>query len=150
MRRQFIIIEIISSLLILLFVYTGINKLISINTLKSVLKDYPLIGNIPWLFAWALPITELIVALLLFLPRTRLWGLYASLVLLSSFSLYLSYMLIFTSKLPCTCGGMLEKLTWPQHFIVNMFFILLSLAGILLILKSTKKQKIKLQQAIFT
>lgn len=150
MKRGFFI-EIISSLLILLFVYTAITKFLAIDSLKIVLKDYPLIGGMPVLVAWVLPITELIVSLLLFLPRTRLWGLYASLILMSSFTLYLGYMLALTSKLPCTCGGMLQKLSWPQHFVFNVFFVLLSLAGILLIRKQAKQnQENKTTQVVFT
>lgn len=126
------IVEIISALFILLFVYTGINKFISANSLQIVLKDYPLIGGMPELIAWGLPVVELSVALLLFIPRTRLKGLYCSLLLMSAFTLYLIYMLTVTTKLPCTCGGMLQKLTWNQHLFFNISCVLLSIAGIYL------------------
>jgi len=139
-----IAIDIISSLFILLFVYTAINKFIDINTLKFILKDYPLIGTMPVFIAWALPFTELIVVLLLFFPPTRLWGLYASLLLMSSFTLYLGYMLASTTKLPCTCGGMLQQLNWSQHLIFNLFFILLAAIAI----KMYKKQKKETEERI--
>lgn len=146
-----LIIEIVSSLLILLFVYTGINKFLAIDSLKFVLKEYPLIGSVPDLIAWGLPITELFVAILLFIPRTRLTGLYSSLILLTGFTLYLGYMLLFTSKLPCTCGGMLQKLTWPQHFIFNIFFILLTATGIWLFKKrDAQKEQIEIAPTVFT
>src|SRR5258706_16059953 len=150
MKRN-LVIEIISSLLILLFVYTGINKFLAIDSVKLVLKQYPLIGSMPNIIAWGLPITELVVAILLFIPRTRLRGFYASLLLMTAFTLYLGYMLIFTTKLPCTCGGMLQKLSWPQHFVFNIFFVLLSLAGIFLIKKQAKqKQENERPQVVFT
>jgi putative oxidoreductase len=96
------IVEVISALFILLFVYTATSKLIWINDLKDVLVKYPLIGNFSNLVAWGLPIVELFVALLLFIPATRLKGFFASLILMTGFTLYLIYMLLFTPNLPCT------------------------------------------------
>jgi len=124
------IVEIIAALFILLFVYTAINKIIAYPTLKLVLKDYPLISNFYEAIAWGLPAVELVTASLLFIPRLKLAGLYASLGLMSAFTVYLGYMLIFTPKLPCTCGGMLQKLSWPQHLIFNLLFILLAASAI--------------------
>lgn len=124
------VIEIISALFILLFVYTAINKFMAIKDLETVLKDYPLIGGMPTLVAWTLPIAELLVALWLFIPRLRLLGLYSSLALMTAFTLYLGYMLTFTTERPCTCGGMLQQLSWSQHLIFNIFFIVLALAAI--------------------
>ncbi len=145
------IIDIISALFILLFVYTAINKFMAINDLKFVLKEYPLIGGMPILVAWTLPVTELIVALWLFIPRFRLLGLYSSLALMTAFTLYLGYMLAFTTKLPCTCGGMLQKLSWPQHFIFNIFFIALAAIAIWFY-KKQGKQKVETETTpiIFT
>jgi putative oxidoreductase len=132
------IVEVISALFILLFVYTAINKFLALNDLKNVLKDYPLIGGFPQVIAWGLPGSELIIALLLFLPRTKLSGLYGSLAMMTAFTFYLGYMLVFTPKLPCTCGGMLKKLSWPQHLIFNIFFVFLAIVAIWLF----KKQQI--------
>jgi len=135
------IIEVIAALFILLFVYTGINKLIAFTTLKNVLVEYPIVGSIPVFTAWALPVTELIISLLLFFPRTKLWGLYSALTLMISFTLYLAYMLSSTTNLPCTCGGLLQKLSWPQHLIFNIIFVLLAATGIWL--KRLEKPKEK-------
>jgi len=123
------IVEVISALFILLFVYTAVNKFLAINDLKYVLKEYPLIGSFPQVIAWGLPITELLIALFLFFPRTKLLGIYSSLAMMTAFTIYLGYMLVFTPKLPCTCGGMLQKLSWPQHFIFNIFFVFLAIVA---------------------
>jgi hypothetical protein len=129
------IVEVIAALFILLFVYTATSKLIWVNDLKTVLIKYPLIGDFSNTVAWGLPIVELIVSLLLLIPATRLKGLLASFVLMSGFTLYLIYMLSFAENLPCTCGGMLQKLSWPQHLILNILYIILSLVGIRLMKK---------------
>lgn len=131
LRRRNLIVEIIAALHIVLFVYTGINKLLVLDDLKLVLKDYPLIGGFSNMIAWSIPIAELLVASLLLIPQTKLRGLISSVALMTFFTLYLGYIMIFFStKLPCTCGGMLQVLTWPQHLIFNLLFIMLALAGI--------------------
>jgi len=139
MRRGFLI-EIISSLFILLFVYTAASKLLDYSAFKSVLSELPLIGDHSGFVGLALPITEGLVSVLLFIPRTRLWGLYGSLALMTAFTLYLAYMIFFTPNLPCSCGGVLKQMTWNQHLIFNMSFLMLSLAGILLQRKQIRRK----------
>jgi putative oxidoreductase len=124
------IIEVIAALFILLFAYTAYNKFLVLKDLRKVIKEYPLIGNFSELVAWGLPVTESIIVLLLFLPKTKRIGLICSLIMMSAFTLYLGYMLIFTPKLPCTCGGMLQQLSWPQHLMFNLVFILLAIWGL--------------------
>lgn len=131
-------IEIISALFILLFVYTGISKFQEIDSLEYALRDYPFIGNYSIFISWALPSIELLVAALLLIPRLRLMGLYGSLVLMSSFTLYLIIMFSFTNASPCTCGGMLQKLSWPQHLIFNVIMVILSIIGIRLFMKNKR------------
>ena len=136
--KRTMIVDVISALFILLFAYTAINKFLVLNDLKYVLKSFPLIGSFPQVIAWGLPISESFIALLLFIPRTKLLGLYGSLAMMTAFTFYLGYMLVFTPKLPCTCGGMLQKLSWPQHLIFNIFFVFLAIVAIRLY----KKQQV--------
>jgi putative oxidoreductase len=123
------VIEIISALFILLFVYTALSKLSEQGKFKWALGESILLSNYAGTIAWALPTVELLVALLLFIPRTRLWGLYASTVLMVIFTIYLGYMIAFDPKLPCSCGGVLQNMTWKQHLIFNVFFTLLAGTG---------------------
>jgi hypothetical protein len=39
-------------------------------------------------------------------------------------------MISFDKNLPCSCGGIISKLSWKQHIIFNLFFIVLSVIGI--------------------
>ena len=150
MKRN-LIIEIISSLLILLFVYTAINKLLDYTAFKNVLSKSPLIGGMAAIIALALPITEGLVSVLLFTPRTRLWGFYSSVALMSVFTLYLAYMINFTPKLPCSCGGVLKQMTWNQHLLFNIFFLALSVTGLVLERKRIKrKPETELPPVVFT
>lgn len=131
MRRP-VITDIIAGLLIFLFVYTSLSKLYELSLFQSVLEQSPLIGSKAVFISWLIPISELSISLLLFVPRTRLLGFYGSFILMLIFTIYIGYMLTNTSTLPCSCGGILKQLTWKQHFVFNIVFTLLSLAGILL------------------
>ncbi|MBN8880499.1 MAG: hypothetical protein J0I32_23345 [Sphingobacteriales bacterium] len=129
MKRIFIS-EIIASLFILLFVYTSINKFLSIQTVTAIFKGYPLIGGMASLIAWILPISEFTIAVLLFFPKSRKVGFAGSIILLTLFSIYLGYILLFTDKEVCTCGGLLNQLSWPQHLLLNTLLIILAITAI--------------------
>lgn len=121
--------DIIAALLVLLFVYSAMSKLMIYSTFQGQIKVSPLLS---WFssMAWILPVFEwLIVALLLF-KATRLAGFYASTFLLLVFTIYITGMLTFSSHLPCSCGGVIAHLTWKQHLLFNIFFIGISYQGI--------------------
>ena len=138
-----IIVEIIASLFILLFVYTAINKIYDFTNFKATLEKSPLIGTVSTELAIAIPLVEILIATLLFIPRTRLLGLNSFLFLMVLFTLYISYMVVFTPKLPCHCGGAIKELTWKQHILFNLFFIGLALTSLLINNKTAKAISIK-------
>lgn len=126
------VIEFISSLLILLFVYAAISKLIDHRRFIIVLEQFPFVKSIAPILGWLIPLTELVIAGLLFLQTTKVTGLFASLILLLFFTAFLLYMIVYYPKLPCNCGGVLQMLSWKQHIIFNLLFILLSSVGIII------------------
>jgi putative oxidoreductase len=139
-NKRIAFVNIVSALFIFLFVYTALNKFLAVEDLKFVLKDYPLIGSLSEVIAWGLPIIELFVSVLLLYPKSKLIGLFCSLLLMTGFTLYLGYMLTFTTDKPCTCGGMLQQLSWPQHIIFNISFIILSVIAIRLYISNSRKR----------
>ena len=126
------LINIIAAVFIFLFTYTALSKFLSFATFRATLQQSPLIKNYAFVIAWLLPVTELLISILLFIPLTRLAGLYSSFGLMTLFTLYILYMLLSTSHLPCSCGGVLKQMTWKQHFVFNILFTLLGVTGILL------------------
>ena len=122
--------DIISAVILLLFLYTAGSKLLNHAEFRLALAGSPVVKPFAGILAWALPAAEILIVVLLFFPSTRLKGMYASLLLLSIFTLYLCCILLFSPVLPCTCGGVIEKLSWPQHIAFNLFFMLLVLTGI--------------------
>jgi uncharacterized membrane protein YphA (DoxX/SURF4 family) len=131
MKRSTIV-EIIALLFVILFLYTGISKLMDYDVAREQIALTPLLAPIAKEIVIALPITEIIVSILLFIPRTRKQGLYASLVLMISFTGYVVYILNYNDQLPCTCGGILQQMSWNQHLIFNGVAIALVLTGIIL------------------
>ena len=126
------VIEIICCLLIFLFTYTGLSKLLNHELFHNQLIVFPLIKYAEPLLSWALPVTELIVALLLFIQKFRLAALYATLVLLTAFTVYLIVIIVFGISLPCSCGGIIQYLSWKAHVVFNLFFIAVTVIGIVL------------------
>lgn len=125
-------VEIIAHLFIILFLYTGIAKLMEFDVFQEQLNDSPILEPVAPLVAWGLPIIEFIVSLSLFIPKYRLWGLYAAFVLMILFTAYVGILLSISTQLPCSCGGIMEALSWPAHLVVNIALIGLALTGITL------------------
>jgi len=121
--------DIFASLFIFLFVYTATSKLLHIERFKAVISHSPLIHVFANLLSWLVPITELLVSLLLFFRWSREYGFLISVVILATFTLYITYMILFSTHLPCSCGGVIEKMNWTQHLIFNIIFFLLSILG---------------------
>ena len=124
------IVSIISALFILLFLYTALTKLSDFHRFRAMLYGSPWVGKLAPTIAWGLPLTEICISILLFFPKSRRLGLWCSLILMSIFTVYIAYMLYFSSVRPCNCGGVLQLMTWNQHLIFNIFFTLLAILGL--------------------
>ncbi len=48
------------------------------------------------------------------------------------FCAYIYIILNYSASVPCSCGGIIEKLGWKEHLVFNLFFVLLAVAGWLL------------------
>lgn len=125
-------VDIIALLFVILFLYTGISKLMEFGVFQEQLYDSPIVASAAPVVAWGLPITEFIVSLLLFIPKYRLRGLYAAFILMILFTAYVGILLSISTELPCSCGGIMEALSWQAHLIVNIALIGLAVTGIIL------------------
>jgi hypothetical protein len=137
------LVTLFSLLLTLLFVYTAVSKLIELDTFQWRMERMPYIAPYASLLSWAVPFLELIIAGILWLPRYQIMALYASFILLGSFTLYILLVLKFSDSIPCSCGGAISTLGWTDHILLNISFMVLALLGILW---SKKKYNIKTPQ----
>lgn len=125
------LVQIISCLLILLFLYTGANKFFSFQHFKDQMNNQVFPNSWTPVIVWVLPALEIIIALALMFDKTRLSGLYGSIILMLLFTIYTGLVLLNVFKrVPCSCGGVIEHLNWSQHLLFNIFFVSVSLAGI--------------------
>jgi hypothetical protein len=137
------IVEVISSLLIFLFIYAALSKILDLDKFKYQLSQSPFISNISGFVAWAIPVGEILIAFSLIFKRTRLTGLYLSFFLMLLFTGYLFIMLRYSSYLPCSCGGVLSNMSWKQHFFFNLGFTGWSLTGVMVQTTGPAKDHIK-------
>ena len=117
---------------ILLFVYAALTKLLDYQKFVVQLGQSPILTNYAQVLAVVVPFIELGISLMLIFAKTRLKGLYAAFGLMVMFTTYIVLASRFSDYVPCSCGGVLEGMTWTQHLIFNTVFVLLALIGILL------------------
>ena len=125
-------------LLVLLWAYTASVKLGDYHRFEQQMR----IQNLyPWmipLVTVALPWAELLLAILLLFPVTRLAGLYLSLIAMIAFTGYVAAAAFHVfSHVPCACGGVFERIGWHLHLVLNVLFLFICLITIRL----TNKRK---------
>ncbi|WP_147322020.1 MauE/DoxX family redox-associated membrane protein [Mucilaginibacter conchicola] len=115
------------ALLVLLFTYAAVSKLADPATARQQMYNQnipPEAAGILWILV---PAAELLTTALLFSERTRTAGLLLSAVLMAVFTGYIALVLAgLWDRVPCSCGGVLQNLSWRAHFIFNIFFLALS------------------------
>lgn len=134
---QKLIVSIISYAYIIVLLYAACYKLFDFGYFLRQLEHSPLLKDYRYMVAVAVPVSEIIIALLLFFPRTRLKGLYGCAAIMSGFTAYIIYILNFAPHIPCSCGGIMATMDWGEHLVFNSLFILLAITGIILQRKTT-------------
>ena len=122
----------ISLIYALLFVYAAMSKLLDYGNFSRQLGQSPMLSAFAGWIRWFVPLLELIIAVFLFVPKVRLAAMFAAYLLMTMFTVYIYILLNYSSFVPCSCGGILEKLTWNQHMFFNIIFMFLGIVGIIL------------------
>jgi len=130
MKYRVFIIEVICFLFVVLFLYAAITKLLEYDTFRTQIGQAPMLTFFAKWIVWIIPSIEIISSILLLIPRLRFFGLFSALVLMSMFTTYIIIILNFSPHVPCSCGGILEKLGWQEHLIFNIGFVGLAILGI--------------------
>lgn len=128
--KKDLVVEIISFLFILLFIYAAVSKLLDYEQFRVQIGQSPMLSAFAEWIAWAVPSVEILISLMLMVPRLRLFALFAAFSLMIMFTTYIFLILNFSDYIPCSCGGVLEELGWTEHLVFNLGFIILSLLGI--------------------
>lgn len=141
MKKQ-VALEIICFLFILLFTYAALMKLQDVQKFTVQIGQSPLLTDFAGIVAWAVPVSELLIAGMLAITRFRLVGLYGAFGIMVMFTAYIIAILQFSEHVPCSCGGVLESMGWTEHLIFNIVFILLGLGGVMLYTRREERDKL--------
>ena len=131
MKRRFVI-EITAFLFIVLFSYAALVKLFDYQKFTVQIGQSPLLTGFGNTIPWMVISIEILVSIMMVIPRLRLIAFFSAFSLMTMFTAYIIAILNFSSYIPCSCGGVLEKLGWTEHLIFNVAFVLLGLTGIVL------------------
>ncbi|WP_158275355.1 MauE/DoxX family redox-associated membrane protein [Pedobacter sp. HMWF019] len=138
LKAKTVTIDGISALFILLFVYAALTKVMDYQKFRIELGKSPLLNSYAKIIAITIPGIELLISLLIAIKQFQYYALYLAFSLMAVFSAYIVAILKFSPYVPCSCGGILQNMTWTQHLIFNMFFLGLGVAAILLYPKRPK------------
>ena len=125
-------VEFIAAFFILVFAYTATSKLMAYDAFVASLETSPVIGFASKTIGWAVPAVELLISLILLMPAYRIAGLMAAFSLMVVFTTYIAYMLMSSSHLPCSCGGVINQFSWQGHLWFNVVLTFLAAVGIIL------------------
>ena len=129
-------------LLIILWGTTAASKLGNLNEFKTELAKQVFSEKFSAFLLIAVPVSEIISAILLAFKKTRLYGLIASLLLIIAFTIYIALILAgYFSKVPCSCGGVLKLLGWKSHLIFNVIFTAITITTLTIHLKQEVRDK---------
>lgn len=132
----------VSAFLVMLLVYAAFSKLLDADRFIRQVRLSPLIPNgTHTLVAYAIPASEIIIGLALCFHHTRRTGLYAAYFLMLLFTLYLYFLLNYSTYIPCSCGGILGKMSWNVHIVFNLVVSILT--GIACILEEKQHRRRK-------
>lgn len=117
---------------VLLWVYAATTKLLEFDRFKVQMSQVDFLKPLAGILVWIIPLIEYSLAALLLVSGTRRLGLLGSTILMSLFTIYIAGMIHFSPQLPCSCGGIINTLTWQQHLLFNLLFTGLGITGVLL------------------
>jgi uncharacterized membrane protein YphA (DoxX/SURF4 family) len=147
------IVTVICYLYVLLFVYAAVSKLLDFENFQVQIAQSPLLTAYAGFFSKAIIIVELIIAVLLTIRRFRIIALFSAYTIMILFSVYIFIILNYSPYVPCSCGGILEKMGWKEHLVFNIIFSIIGIIALYLLTNKPSKlsgKNITLKLAILT
>jgi len=132
MRYRKLIEDMIAIGLIFLWSYAAAIKLLNHERFIQEITWFPLLGRAPSFIAIAFPVVIILIAIMLAVEKTRLKGLIASALLLIIMTVYLTGVINFAEKVPCSCSSIWKNIEWKENILINLGLIILNLIAILL------------------
>jgi putative oxidoreductase len=133
MKRSQWLFEIITYLLILLFLYTALTKVLDWHHYVRKMNNQVFPKMITPTITFLIPLVEFIAVGLLVSSKTRIKGLWLAFVLMASFTVYVALVTLKVfPRVPCSCAGVFEVMSWIEHLIFNLIFTAMAFYAILI------------------
>ena len=116
---------------IILFVYAAVSKLTDFENFQVQIAQSPLLSAFATPIAYGVVLGELAIALMLCFTKSRTLGLYLFLGFMTAFTVYIFLILNYSPFVPCSCGGVLEKMGWWEHLWFNGVVCILTVTVII-------------------
>jgi len=131
-KGRAIFVDIACFLLVFTFVYAAASKLLEWDKFETQIARSPIITRFSSVLTWAVPGIEILICILMFIRSTKLFALYASFTLMVAFTIYIIGILCFSEHIPCSCGGILENMSWRHHLLFNILLTIITASAVLL------------------
>ena len=128
----------VSIFFVILFCYAAISKVLDFENFQSQISESALLNRFSDFLSYIIIVVEFLISGLLCYRKTRSIGLISSVVLMLFFTGYIALILSTSDNLPCSCGGILEKMSWLQHLYFNIGCVSLSVIALGLNLKYSR------------
>lgn len=123
--------ELVRYLFIVLMVYTAVSKVLDYENFKIQISQSIVISPFTNWMVWFVPGIELLIALALTTEKWKTYALHTAFLLMVIFSTYIYIILNYIPDIPCSCGGVLEHMSWREHLLFNSTFVILGFIAIL-------------------
>lgn len=141
-KSQISISSISSAILILLFVYTILSKLVDLNFFQYQLDNQVFSSTVSNALFYLLPLSQILAVALLYIERYRMIGFIYSFGLLGIFTIYILLILSdYFDRIPCICGGVITTISWKGHLLFNLFFLGIEVLGFVYLIKERRQKK---------
>lgn len=128
---------------VLLFMYASVSKILDFENFQVQIAQSPILTAYAGVLSYAVISIELLIVILLLIPRLRPAGLFFSLGIMTSFTAYIYMILHYSESVPCSCGGILEKMDWDEHLFFNLVCVLLAVIALICIYHNQQKNRYK-------
>ena len=132
MRTKNLIAEIIIFLLLLMWAYTFVSKVLDFDTFRRQINGAYLLSSLGSPLPYLLQVLHLSLVVLLIKKSWRKIGLITSLSLLVLYTGYLIYILKFAPSIPCSCISLYSRLNWDDQLLINFAVLALNIIGLIM------------------
>lgn len=121
----------ISLFFAILFSYAAMSKATGFKNFRDQLEQSPGLQGYGEPLAYGVIALQTVSVILLCYRPIRFWGLWITFGTLAVFAGYIGGILLYSKNPPCTCIGLLEKMTWKDNLVLNIGLMITALTGIM-------------------